>query len=462
MATEVADTGSAGVTAGGAPEETGRVAFIGFCLFVVSYFLHLGDRVSVLGALRIDILISGVVFVAILAQGKSPRAGEHKEPLNPTSKLLLAIILYILFSLPFVKWPGSVIGHGWERFLKAICFYFFAVMTITSVKRLQQFLAVFVGVQTFRVFEPLYLHLTEGYWGSFTNMGNYELMNRLSGSPFDIINPNGLAFVILVVISLAHSLLYHGSRMQKLLYLALLVPLLYAMTLTGSRSGVVVLALFALMVVWRSKHRVVMLSAVVGICVIAAVSMSDLERQRYLSIVDKDAKGAETAQGRVEGLWVDFMVGMQRPIFGHGLGTSLEANANAHGEAMPSHTLYTEVLQELGLVGVGLFIAFIVATAKNTLRAVARSAQGGSTSFLARAAQGLRDFGILLLVFSVASYGLIEYQCYLLAGLSVVLFRLAERHAQGAQAPAVTPQLAAMRPRIGALKRPALPSTSKA
>lgn len=415
-------------------EDVGKAAFYVYCVFIVSYFLHFGARVSALGAIRIDILLCGLAIVLSLAAKKRARAPgvTAKEPMYRVSKLLIALVAYIVVSLPFVRWPGSVLGHGWEPFLKSLLFFMLTVLTVTTERRLKIFLIVFLSVETFRVLEPLYMHITSGYWGSFTNMGNYELMDRLSGSPFDIVNPNGLAFVILVVITLSHHILIKGSTKHKMLYFAMLVPILYAMMLTGSRSGVVALAVFALLVVWNSRRRALALSILAVACIALFASMTDLERQRYLSIVDHSAKGGATAEGRISGIWDDYDVGMQRPIFGHGLGTSLEANANARGEALPSHTLFTEVLQELGLVGLFIFVWFIVEACRNCMIAVRDAKRAGG--FLLHAGESIRDFGIVLLFFSVASYGLNEPQWYLFAALSIVLRELSRKRLEAGDA----------------------------
>lgn len=407
-------------------EKAGKVAFYAYCVFIVSYFTHLGARVSALGAIRFDILVCGLALVLIVTRKKNPaRPSQPLEGMQLTSKLLLVLCAYVIVTLPFVRWPGSVVGHGWEPFLKAILIYVLTVCTVTTEKRLKIFLAVFLSVQTFRVLEPLWMHITTGYWGSFTNMGNYELMDRLSGSPYDIVNPNGLAFIIIVVISLSHHVMSKGGFWPRMLYLGMLAPLLYALMLSASRSGMLAVALFALLVILRSKHRALALCALTIIIVGLIASMSDIQRQRYLSIVDHHAKGGASAEGRVDGLWVDFKVGLETPVFGHGLGTSLEANANAYGEALPSHTLYTEVLQELGFVGLFIFMAFIIEACKNCIKAVRATAS--RTGFVLHAGESARDFAFVLMFFSIASYGLNEYQWYLLAGLSVVLRRLSSK-----------------------------------
>lgn len=406
-------------------DKTWSLAFTLYCLFTVSYFLHLGKRLDILGTLRIDLLLTVGTVLALFVSRKSDATAE-KPPMQTTTKLLLAICAYVIITLPLVQWPGSVIDHGFEPFIKAAAFYLLTLQTVTTEKRLHRYLVVFLGVQVFRVLEPLYLHITTGYWGSFTDMGNWEYMNRLSGAPFDIINSNGLAFVILVCVSLMHHLLAGGNWKAKLLYGALLGALVYAMVLTASRSGMLVLAIFGLMIIWNSKHRTLSLIIVGIIIAIMFANMDDLERQRYLSIVDHSAKGGATAEGRVAGLWTDLGVGFERPLFGHGLGTSAEANYNAYGEALPSHTLYTEVLQELGLIGLGIYVAFLVVVLRNCVRAVRRARESGR-DFIGRVAKSARDFGVLLLIFSIASFGFSEYQWYFLAALSVVLQRFAER-----------------------------------
>ena len=88
-------------------------------------------------------------------------------------------------------------------------------------------------------------------------------------------------------------------------------------------------------------------------------------QDRYLSIIGKGEKNAETMDERIEGTEQQFLVALHRPIFGHGLGTSPEANANFTtsgpymGWELPAHNLYLEVAQELGFVGLAIFLLFM-------------------------------------------------------------------------------------------------------
>src|SRR5690606_1226423 len=124
-----------------------------------------------------------------------------------------------------------------------------------SDKRLKWALVVFVGCQVIRVLEPLYLNITDGYWGSKTHLGGGEFASRLAGAPTDVINPNELGFVIVTAIPFLHYLLFSRGWICKLIYLSLMPALMYALILTMSRGAFLALLVVA-WVVWKeSKHK---------------------------------------------------------------------------------------------------------------------------------------------------------------------------------------------------------------
>jgi O-antigen ligase len=157
--------------------------------------------------------------------------------------------------------------------------------------------------------------------------------------------------------------------------------------------------------------------------------MTDLQRERYVSIFSHHAKGSQTAEERISGVIGDFQVSLRRPLFGHGLGTSREANANFRGADMPSHDLYTEAAEELGYIGLMLLLALLW----SFLRACWRAQQVVSaTTTTDERLKLLHNVAVSLVVvvavdlfFSFASFGLSEPYWYFLGGLSVVTSRLA-------------------------------------
>ncbi|MTI98607.1 MAG: hypothetical protein FH752_08300 [Marinobacter adhaerens] len=403
-------------------DEQTKLAFWLYLLYLVSFFLRLPARVPALGVISFDFLLVGLIVFLIL--GAKATKGAR---LDIASKYLLAIFVYSIVTLPLVEWPGSVLNSGMVAFIKGAIFYFFTVNLVTNTNRLKKILFVFVSCNLIRVLEPLILNMTSGYLGSVTHLGGGEFAGRLAGAPSDTLNPNGLAFVIATVIPFLHYVFSPINRKANFIYLLLVPLLIYTMVLTMSRSGVLALAIIALGIWLKSSRKTLLLVlGVLGIGVIF-INLNEVQRDRYLSIVSSDARQSGTAEGRIEGWSSDFKVAMNRPLIGHGLGTSREANWNVAGKDQISHILWAEVWQEIGLIGLVLFVLYLKAMIGNFLDA-GRLVKGrlSESNFLYRSIQAMQVWLLMNLLFSFASYGLKSYEWYLFGGLSVVIFKCAQ------------------------------------
>jgi putative inorganic carbon (hco3(-)) transporter len=401
-------------------------AFGWYLLFVVSWFLHLPARIPILGILRLDLLL--VVILTALALSKKPEQGVAREP---SDKILKILIGYCILTIPLVQWPGSVVKIGLPNFVKAAVFYYFTVAFIRTEQELRRFIVVFIACQTLRVLEPLYLNITEGYWGSQASMsGGWEFMDRLSGSPFDTINPNGLAFIICTILPFLY-FMQGLSWKHRLSFFGLTPALLYALILTGSRSGMIALAIVYLGMLVKSKRRLLLLTIGLASVIVGFGSMKPDMQDRYLSTFGLGSKNATTADERVEGMEDNFYVVLHRPIFGHGLGTSAEANYHFSqagpysGKDLPAHNLYLEVAQELGVAGLVIFILFMKSIVQGFLENQRAWSRIGKETFLPKLIDAMQVWIVMNIVFSFASYGLSSYDWYLFGGLSIVIRRLA-------------------------------------
>jgi O-antigen ligase len=413
----------------------GGVAALGrnlYLVFVASWFLHLPARVPALGAIRLDLIL--VVLLTLLALAGTPR--HERLPATPTDKTLRVLILYVLVTMPFVEWPGSVLRFGMAEFVKAVVFYYFTVAFIRSGSDLKAFIAVFLACQLFRVLEPLYLHVTQGYWGSVASMDNWQFLNRLAGSPYDPVNPNGLA-VIASTVLLFQYYLAGVSRLNLLVFLAMAPACLYALALTGSRSGLVALLAVLFVVFVKSRHRILVATSGVLVLAVGFSLLNADQQDRYLSLFGMGEKNLVTADQRMEGLEVDLRVALRRPILGHGLGTSREANATFGGKDQGSHNLYLEVFQELGLIGLAIFLVFL-GTIVKACAELRRAYAGTHARFPLHLVDALQVWLWMNVLFSLASYGLSDYEWYVLGGLAVSLKRMA---AAGGSRASAAPQM---------------------
>jgi len=419
-----ANTNQATGVAGSVLPQGASVGLKLYLLFMVSWFLHMPERISILGSLRIDLLL--VLILVVLAMSQ-PRGGP--TPGNTTGKWLKVLVVYAILSIPLVEWPGSVVKTGLPNFIKAAVFYYFTIAFVKTESDLRRLVGVFVGCQMFRILEPLYLHLTEGYWGSYASMSNWQYLERLAGAPSDVVNPNGLAWVVCTALPFLYFSMGLSWR-HRLAGMILLPAALYVLFLTGSRSGIVGLGVIALGVILKAKRRVALLVTITVVAVLTLPMLSADMQDRYLSIIGMGQKNAGTAEERVEGMEAQIDVALRRPIFGYGLGTSPEANANYVssgpyvGDTMPAHNLYVEIAQELGLVGLAIFLVFMksiysgFATGRRSMNVIRCS------PFLSRLIDALQVWLAMNFVFSFASFGLSSFDWYLFGGISVVIARL--------------------------------------
>ncbi|RLB88324.1 MAG: hypothetical protein DRH50_15415 [Deltaproteobacteria bacterium] len=284
---------------------------------------------------------------------------------------------------------------------------------------------VFISCQVFRVIEPVWLHVTTGYWGSATYIGT-GFSDRLAGSPYDDVNPNGLAFIIVFILPLMHFATKNAGLRWKVLYYLLMPLFIYAMILTQSRSGLIGLIVVTLGILRSIKWKIPVLIAITLCAVVIWGSLDQVHKERYLSIniFNRNVIGHESAEGRIQGWKWGFEVFLDRPLFGHGLGTSAEAGWNIAGHGQIAHNMYIEILQELGIIGFGVFVLFVKRLFESLIAIKKVSCESPGSKFFTNLISAFEIQGILLIVFSFASYGLSTYIWYLLSGCSAALLKL--------------------------------------
>lgn len=430
-------------------KSVGSFTFFLYLVYTSSYFLHLTARLKILGILHLDLITASLISISLFTQQASLK-GRLQER---SAKLLIILLGYIFLTLPFVEWPGSVIRGNFEIFLKGFVFFPFTVLIIDSEKRFKTFIFLFVVCQVFRVLEPLYLHLTTGYWGSATYMGGNEYADRLSGAPSDVVNPNGLAFVLVSAIPFLHYFLATRGTVYKLIYAGLLVALLYALVLTLSRGGLIALIVVLIGFFVQSRHRMLFILLAVAGSIFLVAHLTLTQQMRYMSLTNSNDPFHKTAMGRINGLKQNLSTALQRPIFGHGLGTSKEATFHETGDAQISHIMYLEAFIELGIGGLLIFLLFFKSihdelqkVALMLRKSMADTGPGRfSAPFELHLCFALRVLFWMYIVFSLNYFGVSDYYWYLLGGMAVILSRQTRAKVNSAEPSVDMPQTSSTR-----------------
>jgi len=388
----------------------GRFAYAMLLAYTISFLLHIPERLPTIAIIRPDLILLGLLAFSLI--GRDWTRVTSTKP----GKLLLFLCVWIVLTIPFVEWPGSVIRDNWKPFLKAIIFFFAIVLTVDNKRRLGIFFSAFLSCQMIRVLEPLGLHLTQGYWGDEAHMGGGQFLNRLSGAPVDVINPNGLAFIIIILLPFLHFFLGRSKKKSLLaVYLITLPFLMYALFLTGSRSGVIGIAIVLLALLVTAKRRFTMVLVTILITTGIWMQLDLNQRDRFDSLINKEASNAATAAGRIHGLGRELIIASENPIFGHGIATSKEAIFTRQGSAYVSHNLYLEAIIEIGIPGTIIFLFFIYSSYRllGPLSRLQQKIQDGYSNqrepWLSRAIPAVKIAFFSWAIFSMAQYGLTEY-----------------------------------------------------
>lgn len=395
-----------------------------YIYFTIDFFIHFSARIPGYGVIRPTLLITVIIGLMLLSQKDKFRGYGD----TPVFKAILLLIIFIIVTLPFVTWPGSIIKNNLPEFVKAISFFFFTALIVDSEKRLRVFLFVFVACQLFRVLEPLYLYVVHGYLGTATYIGGGEFAGRLSGAPADVINPNELGFVIATLFPFLYYLAWGSPGNKGKLVFVVFSPLLvYALVLTMSRSAFIALCVVLWMILKESRHKFGMLVLLAGALLAVWPQLSPLQKDRYLSIFSSSTVGAATAQGRIDGMLKEFSLGFRRPVFGHGVGTTPEAKYHTYGKVKAAHNLYAELMIEIGLVGLFIFLRYLSAIYKSfsdnrkAMKSVHRDAK---SDFQYRLNQTMITVFWMYVVFSFSYWGLSNYYWYMFGGLTVAFSRI--------------------------------------
>ena len=407
-----------------------RYIFVLYLFFVIEFFLRFSSRFEFIGKMR-----PTLIFVVIISFFLFLNYKQIKNRIfDPISQKMNYLLLYLVISLPFIKWPGSVIANNLDMFIKAIVFLYFTIVIVDSKKRLHIFVLIFILCQLFRVLEPLYLNVFYDYWGG--ELFNGETFDRrLMGSPADVINANELGFVIVTIMPYLYYLLKNRDFLKKVLLILLICPLFYALILTLSRGAFLALLVICFFIFLDSRRKSLFLLAFCFIAVLIWQNLDNNKKQRYLSLVQKsDTVASKTVTGRLKGMRQEFTLAMTRPIFGYGLGTTAEAKYNLYGFYQASHNLYAQLIIETGLIGMYFFSAFIFCIYKSLKKSLSIINKNKDTVSIeiSNFAKALHCLFWMYLVYSSNYWGLSSYYWYLFASLCICLNRLMKTQ-QGTQ-----------------------------
>lgn len=332
--------------------EVPLVLTCGFSLYLLVWFLEFGKRVPLLGALRFEFILGALLSMAAVIT----IAGRIESNQSRLTKYICGYFLFLLAHLSI----SQFVGVSWDAFVdwivKFSCVTLFTYAFVRNPKTLRIFVAMLLLV---------FLKIgSEAFIGKITssmvweNQGIMRLHGTV-GSRFG--HPNSLSGLAVSMLPFLYYLLPVVERKWRIVLCVLFVFAVNIIVFTGSRTGYLAAIALALFLWWRSAKKGRFLAALLLVAVVGLPLVPPQYESRFMSaFVGEEAEG-HSKESRIElarDAWTLFLEYPQ----GLGIYAFRHARLEMLGkEEYDPHTLYLQVLVDLGVLGAVVFAALLLA-----------------------------------------------------------------------------------------------------
>jgi probable O-glycosylation ligase (exosortase A-associated) len=368
-------------------------------------------------------LVSG--SLAILAHLAGRAFGRTRGlPVRPEMVIALVLILWAGLTIPWSIWPGGSWSQLTDHLLKAVVFFWLIGTLVTTRARLELYAWVLAICSL-----PLALTAIDNYRSGVFVTHASSAVQRIAGYVGGsglAGNPNDLALMLNLLLPITGALCVITRRPGlRAIAVSALVLSVVAVVATFSRAGFVTMAVIAVLALAAMARRGAAGAAL--LIVVLSVSGFLLLPGEYFSRLSTITNIEADPTGSAQGRWNDYFLSLEyigeHPVTGAGLGQDLLAlnQTRGHETWRSVHNAFLQAAVDLGLPGLALLLALLVASLANTVRVRRRAGRSPGAHALGILAQGVQ---ISLVAFVVAAFfHPIAYQFYFfcLAGLAVAL-----------------------------------------
>jgi putative inorganic carbon (hco3(-)) transporter len=382
------------------------------------WFLQIGDRISVLGSIRIEFIVGSILVVLSVKEW----ANRKKNSLEFHHGLIKAIYL-LYFVFVFYTFVSFDKDHSWtvfyDRILKFSMFTFFIG---TLVRNKSEMILVLIGfmLAMSKIIEEGVVGVVGGglVW---ENQG----IPRLHGVTLLYRHPNSLSGLAVGALPFFLFLFQFQTKIMKCYFVGCILGLLTIIVCAGSRTGYVAVFILAFAILLRfGIFKAKTIAAVLAIVLIGAFAIPQGYKGRFATIF-QPTEGADggSANMRIEILEDAYAIFKQHP-FGVGVQAFPHVRDLEFGRQQDTHNLYLEILTNLGVFGFLAFIIFIATLFRVSIRA-RNILNQHDEKFLAELCYIVNLYIICRLALGLFGMDLYEVYWWFAAGIVVALAKMA-------------------------------------
>jgi len=326
------------------PQNRLTAAYVTIVVFWAFYYFRPEDIITALYVLPLGKILGVIALIALIlgtvGQGRSVK-------LSPEAKLVLMLYAWCVLCVPFASWKGGAFWTVFGDYGKCIVMTIMIGIAVNSVDRLRRLL--FIQASATALVAAIGCVF-------YRDMTRLEIGNGLYGNANDFAIMIALNWPICMGFMLATR-----NPFKKVAWGLGLIFMLYAVTLTYSRSGFIATAVAVIASFWEFGIRGKRKHVVIGAAVLALLLLPVLIPSHYGTRLEGifnpsiDPLDRGSAAARRELLIMSLKLTATHPIFGVGPG-DFESVTQTW---FLTHNTYTQLSSEVGIPGFILFILIL-------------------------------------------------------------------------------------------------------
>jgi putative inorganic carbon (HCO3(-)) transporter len=398
--------------------------YFGLLVYYMVLVVNPGVVWPQLAALRADTLLAGFLLISLVIHKKLK--GEKFIFLQEKMSLMLMLmVLALALSVPMSVWPSNSIRVLID-FLRIVMYYLLIANIVTDEKRLKGFVWMFILVNGYEAISSALAY----FGGTLMFAQGIDRAESLGGA-----DPNTLAVsLVLAIPFMVFAIVWSKSMLLRLSAAGLAAASIFTVAITGSRAGVIGLVLVLFFIWLLSPRRIVTASIFVVVLALGWVALPAQYKTRYSSIFHSEVD--ESTQGRFDAWKAGVNMFVSRPLTGVGVGNFAVAYASgdysSRGSWLKAHSLYVQLIAELGIVGVLAFVPLVFYMMRRNFRLRKRLKEERIIDDPVKWISYAITCSLGALFFtSVFGHSLFRMHWYWCCGLTVVLWSLVDRQIKG-------------------------------